>query len=298
MTLGIIIGLVIAAGVLLMVNGLVPTNPVLERAIDRLSPDTDPTTDTTAVTSTRLRDRLGLVAEHNLAGRRGFSTPMQDLAIIDKDSHWYWTQRVSSGLTGLTVPLALALVNKLMGDPFSPLLLLGASAGGGLYFFFIHVDVDLRTRARAARESFARVVGNYQVQMVMHRRAGKNSPAAMRDAATISDHEVFQRIRLALRQAQYNGTRFDDALDRLSERTAVPELREVGATMRLADQQGIGVSESLLARVRAGRKKILDAELKRAQNRTSLLNGPVIGIVVLIMLAAAGPALASILTAI
>ncbi len=292
MTFGIILGLAIAAGILLIVNGLTPTNPALERAIDRLAPDSSP--DTAARAAIGVKARLGAYTEHNLAGRRGFKTPIQDLTLIGEDSRWYWTQRVTSGLAGLTIPLILALLNKVMGDPIPPAIPAITAIAGGIYFFFVQVDADLRTRAKISRDSFARAVGNYQQQMVIHRRAGKGASSAMRDAAEVSDSEVFLRIREEIARATLAGGRLDDALDRLGDRTGVPELREVGATMRLADQRGIGVGESLLARARSGRDKVLAQEYTRATNRTTLMNGPVIAIVALLAVAVSLPALNSL----
>ena len=296
MTVAILIGVAIAAAVLMIITGLTPTNPALDRAIERLSPDSD--YEPVAGGHPRgIKGRLGSYAEHNLAGRRGFATPIQDLTLIGKDSRWYWTQRITSGLAGLTIPLVLALLNTLMGNPIPPVVLVVGALAGGIYFFFVQVDVDLRSRAKTARDSFARAVGNYQQQMVIHRRAGKGAATAMRDAAEVSDAEVFLRIREEIARATLAGGRLDDALDRLGDRTGVPELREVGATMRLADQRGVRVGESLLARARAGRDKVLGEEYKRATNRTTLMNGPVIGIVALLMLACALPAVAALLAA-
>lgn len=295
MTTGILIGLAIAAGLLLIVNGLTPTNPALDRAIDRLSPEAD--TDIAETPPVGMRARLGASAENTLAGRPGFKTPIQDLTLIGQDSRWYWTQRITSGLAGLTIPLILALLNKLMGNPIPPTIPVFAALAGGIYFFFIQVDTDLRARGKTARDVFARAVGNYQQQMVIHRRAGKGASSAMRDAAEISDSEVFLRIRQEITRATLAGARLDDALARLGDRTGIPELREVADTMRLADQRGIGVGESLLARARSGRDKILAAEYKRATNRTTLMNGPVIAIVVLLGVTVALPGLLALFAA-
>lgn len=303
MLAGVLLGLVTGAALLLVLRGLTPGNPHLSAALTRLDPDADPAHRRPAG---NWKERVGLAAERNLAGRPGFTTPTMDLELIrniqrDPDHaeysvRWYWTEKASSALAGFTIPLVLALLNRVMGSPFPDLLPAFFSLVGAVYFWFLP-DAQIKRRAREARADFGRAAVAYLQLMAIHRRAGGTAAGAMRDAATVSDSWMFTRILEEITRATMAGTPTWDAMTRLGDRTGISELREVGDIMRLAGKSGAGVAENLLNRARGLRDRILSQEHVEAIKKTTAMNMPIVLTVTLIALAAAIPAVAALLKA-
>lgn len=295
MTFGVLTGLILATGVLLAIHGLTPANPDLQAAIGRLHPN--PATPAPAPPPRGVKERLGAWAEHALAGRRGFATPTQDLQLIGRTSRWYWAEKASSALAGLVIPLLLTLFNRLIGSPLPDSIPVLASFVGGVYFWFLP-DTQVRALARAGRAEFARAAVAYLQLLAIHRRAGSGPATAMRGAAEVSGSWMFIRIREEIARSTLAGVDPWDGITELAERIGIPELREVGDIMRLAGTRaGAGVAETLLGRARGLRDEILAAEHGRAISRTTVMNLPVIVLVLLIGLAIAIPAAAALLAA-
>ena len=300
---GVLLGLLAGAGLLLVLRGLTPPNPHPGAALTRLDPNADPSYRRPAGS---WRERVGLAAERNLAGRPGFTTPSMDLELIrnigNDPEHakytvrWYWAEKASSALAGFVIPLVLALLNRVMGSPFPDVVPVFFSLVGAVYFWFLP-DAQIKRRARQARADFGRAAVAYLQLVAIHRRAGGTAAGAMRDAATISDSWMFTRILEEITRATMAGTLVWDAMTRLGDRTGISELREVGDIMRLAGKSGAGVAENLLTRARGLRDRILSHEQADAIKKTTAMNLPIVLTVTLIALTAAIPAVAALLKA-
>ncbi len=159
---GVLLGLAVGAGLLLVARGLTPANPHLGAALTRLDPDADPSHRRPAGS---WRERVGLAAERNLAGRAGFTTPSMDLELIrnitrDPDHtkytvRWYWTEKASSALAGFVIPLVLALLNRVMGSPFPDVVPVFFSLIGAVYFWFLP-DAQIKRPGKRALTSDGR----------------------------------------------------------------------------------------------------------------------------------------------
>lgn len=291
---GMLAGAVVAAGVVTIVLALVRTTPRLDAAIARLGDDLPATASTTGEVASTWKDRLGAAAERTLAGRTGFTTPTRELQLVGKSPRWYWGEKSSAALVGLTAPIFLGTLNLLLGAPIPAAAPLALSLGAAAWFW-VMPDAQVKKQAATARADFSRAAVAYLQLMCINRSAGDGALTSMRGAAEVSDAWMFVRIREEIARASLAGIPAWDGLTQLGERTGIPELREVGDIMRLAGESGAGVTDSLLARARSMRDAILAQEHAKALNRANEINIPLVGIVLLVVALIGVPAVYSFL---
>jgi pilus assembly protein TadC len=303
LTLALLAGGTAGLGVTLVVRELLPAQPALAAALDRLAPPppartadakaVQPGDDDPARTS-GLETRVGLAVQRHLDSLPMLRVPTRDLMLLRLPVHRWLGQKVLMGLLGLLFPALFTLVAAAMGYALPVALpALGGLALGAL--LFLVPDVEVARKAAAARQEFARATGAYLDLTALERAAGAGATQALEQAATVGDSWVFVRLREELARARLSGTPPWDGLHALSAELALPELSDLADIMRLSGEQGAAVADTLRARSRGLRAALLTKEQTRANTDSERMVIPValLGLIFLVILGA--PAIVRIL---
>ena len=197
-------------------------------------------------------------------------------------------------LIGLLFPVLFTVLALAVGVAlplaFPALSALVLAAG-----LFLLPDMEVRRKAAAAREEFARATSAYLDLTALERAAGAGATQALEQAATVGDSWVFVRLREQLIRARLSGTAPWDGLHELATELALPELSDLADIMRLSGEDGAAVADTLRARSRGLRTALLTKEQARANEDSERMVVPVavLGLIFLVLLGA--PAIVRIL---
>lgn len=207
------------------------------------------------------RDRIGARVATGLAAHGiGYTALRHDLDLTGQSFPTFMGRKVTAAVTGFLIALlALSLLRYLdnvplpAGAPLAVALLAAAVA-------FIAPDIDVRKHATARRAEFTEQLSIF-LDLVSLRMAGHAAAAAaLPEAAQRGGGWPMMLIRDTLFRARLSGQDEWDALRRLGERIAVPQLRELGALVKLVADDGAQVRATLTARAASMRRARLAAE--------------------------------------
>jgi Flp pilus assembly protein TadB len=136
----------------------------------------------------------------------------------------------------------------------------------GAVFFFLP-DLEARREAADRRRDFRRAFGAY-LDLVALEMAGSAAPTeALPTAARVGAGWPLALLRDTLFRATAAGQDQWEALSELGERIGVPELRDLGALVRLVGQDGAQIRETLTARAATMRRRELAESEGEASER-------------------------------
>lgn len=274
-------GIAAGIGFTLVIGQLLPKQPSLADALNRLGTTT---TDTTAAGGT-LENRVGSWIHRQLPvikpGEdrtllRYFTIPSKDLALVGESTNAFLYKKALNALLGLILPFALgAVLNLLHIIPFYAPGILAIPLALLLWF---DPDRSLRIKANHARQDFARAAAIYLELVAEERR--RNAPAgiALETAAAIGRSWVFVRIRQVLVRARYAGIAPWDALQTFAEEIDVPDLADLANIVRLSGEDGAAIYETLRAKGRGLRLQLLNKEQTHANQISERMSTYVAGV--------------------
>jgi Type II secretion system (T2SS), protein F len=274
-------------GTALVVAQLVPAQPDLSAALERL---TTQRPEPAQASPAGLQDRLGHALLARAGGLPGVRPPTRELAILGVQPHEWLGEKALLGVIGLAFPPCLASVLAMLGIglPWTVPTLVSVALGG---FFFALPSLTVRERAAAARDDFARAVGAYVELVALERLAGSGTTQALENASHVGQSWVFERIREELLRSRLSGTTPWESLSRLGGELGVPELGDLSHIMRLAGEEGAQVYEALRARGRSLRTAMLTREQARANAVSERMVMPVALLALCFALMIATPAM-------
>lgn len=299
MMLVIVCGMLVGAGVSLLMLQLLPAPPRLSSALDRLSP---PTPDEFATrfratdvdVPTDLGDRFGRYLESRLDRYALLAAPRRDLALMDQAVPGFYAEKAAAAGIGLAIPTSLTVLLPLLGFPVPPAIpvAFGLALAAAMWFA---PDVKVRGDAAKRREEFAYAAVAYVRLVAVNRRASKGLVESMEAAARVSDSWMFQRINEELAMARWSRRTPWDALQSLGERLGVPQLRAIADIVRLAPSSDTGLTDNLLAHAASLRDELNTAEHQHAIEAATRLVLPVTGLLGVLFLIVGYPAAAAVL---
>jgi tight adherence protein C len=201
--------------------------------------------------------------------RRGvtYTSLRQDLALTGRSYQAAMARKAVSFIAGflLVVLLSIALAAGAgFTLPFGTPALLALIAGAA---FFMLPDVEARREATDRRRDFRRAFGAY-LDLVALEMAGSAAPTeALPTAARVGSGWPLALLRDTLFRATAAGQDQWQALSELGERIGVPELRDLGALVRLVGQDGAQIRETLTARAASMRRRELAESEGEASER-------------------------------
>ncbi len=273
-------GVLIGAGVALLVLRLAPAHPDLIDALDQLSPDQarrsrrtgqdgnadgSPAGGGGEASTARpdLRERLGSWALRSLPAGVWLRTPTRELALLRITPVRFYGEKVLYAAVGVLIPPMFAWFLTVLGWSIPLTLPVAGTVGFAALMFFLP-DYNVRDEAKHARIDFSRALGAYIDLVALERNSGSGSRQAMEVASLVGDSWVFQRLSEELARSRWSGVPPWDALHDLAEDLGLPELDELADMMRLSGEEGAQIYTNLRARAAAMRTSMLNAELGRA----------------------------------
>lgn len=301
LTWAVVGGATAGLGVVLIARELLPSQPQLAAALERLQPPR--LTPTTAVVEVEGAQAKGSGALESRVGQR-LLRPLQDapfvhlpereLNLLGRPVAQHLGQKVLMGLLGLVFPTVFTLVASAAGVTL-PIVV---PALGGLVLgavLFVVPDLEVRRKAAGAREEFARAVSAYIDLTALERSAGVGAHQALAQAATVGHSWVFVRLREELTRAELSGVTPWEALHNLDEELGLPELSDVADIMRLCGEHDTAVVDTLRARSRGLRVALLSQEQTRANEESERMVMPVAGLGLIFFTLLGAPAILRIL---
>ncbi len=279
-------GALVGLGVALLIWRLVPAEPDLRDALDRLSPNHSRRTPATASTAAAdTTERLGLWGIKTLPAGMWARTPTRELAILRKPLSRFYGEKILYALLGLVIPPLLTVLFNTF-DAGLPLFVPVFASIALAAVMFLLPDYNARDDARRARAEFSRALGAYIDLVALERHNGAGPRQAMEAAASIGDSWVFTRLSEELARTRWSGLTPWEALRSLADELGLPELDDLADIMRLSGEEGAQVYASLRARSAAMRTAMLTTEKARANEVAERMTIPMslLGVIFLAIL--------------
>lgn len=271
----LLLGATFGAGVWLVLRELLPTQPALGSALDRLSGADRPTNVALEVHDGSLSDRLGVA----LSGRvslprvKGVTPSPADLELINKAPHQLLGEKVLVALIGLIAIPACGLLFSALGLHLPLAIPLFGTLAFAVGCWFLP-DLEATSKAQAARAEFTRAVGAYLELLAIERMSGAGAIQATEGAASVAHSWPFERIYQTLQRARFAGVTPWAALDQLGDSLEVPALHDVADIMRLAGTEGAAVVEQLRGRARSLRGAQISLDRATANDDSTRMTIP------------------------
>jgi Flp pilus assembly protein TadB len=280
-------GALIGLGVALLIWRLVPAQPDLADALDRLSPRAARRRAQPQARVTDTRERLGQWAMKTLPVGVWSKVPRRELAILRMPPARFYGEKLVFGLAGLVIPSLLTGIFALVGLRLPIVIPVAGTVVLAAVMFFIP-DYNARDDAKKARAEFARALGAYIDMVALERNSGSGGRQAMEVAAEVGDSWVFRRLGEELARSRWSGEAPWQALHALADELALPELDDLADILRLPDEEGSGIYAQLRARAASMRVALLNDELARANQVGEKLSIPVslLGLIFMVILIA------------
>jgi len=282
-------------GLWLIVVGLWPHPPRLDKALAALDPPREPIApvpDDMGGWSAR----LGRPAVRHLQ-RIGLPTKdtRRELAAVGKPVGVHLAEQAGAAVVGLLLPPVFAMLLAAGGIslgvtvPAAASLLLAALG-------FLVPELAVRSDAAKHRAGFRHALGSFLSLTMTALAGGAGVDQALDDAASVGRGPAYAELRYALAEARDAGVAVWDTLAKLGRRVGVEELRQLAATVGLAGTEGAKVRASLRSRAEALRtKQLTDAEADAAA-ATERMSLPVVALMAGFLVFLGFPAVAAVLS--
>jgi tight adherence protein C len=261
-SLVLISGMLLAAGMCCLVMAFARTAPRLEAALERIGTDGMDRPSPHDIGPVRSpSERLGAfiyrVVPVPLSSGQRRALRLQDKSIAE-----FYADKTVMAIIGAVLPGlaggALAYLTGRLSPIPAIVVLLGAVIG-----FFIP-DMLLRRTTDSIQTGAAEALLVYIDLVTLERLTNASATHALHNAAGLSDVPLFVQIRTALERARLEQQSPYAELRRLSDELRLPELADIADVMQL-DETGAALSGTLRARVR----ELRDAHLTREQIKAS-----------------------------
>lgn len=288
--LAILAGCLVGGGLAIALLPLLPGQPHLKTALNRLNPDRSISTraiDAAPATGSNLElpDRVGLWAQRHLPPILWVKVPTRELRIIRKPLHRFYGERVLYALAGLLFPPVLVALLGFGGFslPITLPVIVSLALAAGMSFL---PNISVTTDAKERVDEFTRSLGAFIDQVAMEKVGGAGAVGSLERAAAVGDSWVFARLEEVLNRARLAGQPPWDALTELAEEMGLPDLARFADTMRISGEEGAAVLGTLRASARSLRIAILTRDQAAAGSSTEKMNLPriALGVVFLLIL--------------
>ena len=277
MTLELLAGAIVGAGLLLLVSALsrpVPGIAATLSRLDRTVPQHDRPLTASAAEGVdgrldRMREGIGTRVAAEIEHRGWTLTRTRtDLAVVNRSLTTHLGNKV---LLALAAFIWFPSVLYLTGFASSAGVPLSAALIAALAGFFLP-DLSLRREAEKRRRDFRHVTGAFLDLVGMNLAGGRGLPEALMAASSFGDHWAMVQLRQALSNARIMGWTPWEGIARLGRELGVDELRDLASALALAGDEGARIRSSLMARAESMRRReLVDVEGAAGENSQSML---------------------------
>lgn len=291
----VVAGALVSLGLVLLVARLVPAEPDLADALERLSPQRRATIAGNPGAAVSGKERVGVWAIKHLPPGLWVRTPVRELALLRISTARFYGDKLAFAALGLLIAPLLAVFFDLLGLGLPIMMPAVGSVALATVMFFIP-NYNAIDDARKAKIEFSRALGAYIDLVALERNNGAGVRQAMEAAANVGDSWVFRRLAEELTRSRWSGQPPWDALHALADELGLPELDDFADIMRLSGEEGASVYASLRARSAAMRTAMLNDEIAEANaiGERMTIPGSLLGVIFMALLVA--PALLRMFT--
>ena len=284
--LAVLAGGLIGLGLTLVVARLLPAEPDLSDAIERVSSTRSRTTARLSAARNG-KERLGLWGLRVLPPGLWIRTPTREIALLRISVAQFYGEKLTFAGLGLVIPPGLTLLFRTLGLGIPLQIPALASIALAAVMFFIP-NYNVLDDARKAHVEFSRALGAYIDLVALERLNGIGVRQAMEAAAEVGDSWVFTRLSEELTRSRWSGLPPWDALHTLSEELGLSELDDFADIMRLSGEEGASVYATLRARSAAMRTAMLNDEIAQANavGERMTIPGSLLGVIFMALLVA------------
>lgn len=255
-------GALTGLGIATLIRALLPAQPDLKAALDRLDPTRTPPPAPAwagpgwaAPAARRVLPRaVETLRLHRYAA---------DLRVLGVSPEDLLLRKAGYTLLGAAFPAVFTLAVAAVGVRL-PVVIPAAATLAVAGVFFALPDVDVRRRAAQERAAMRRAACAYLELVALERAADAGTVEALDRAATIGTSPQFARIRDALLRAELAGQPPWTGLTHLGDQVGVPEFADLADIMRLSGEDGAAVYATLRARAASLRTQLLTAATAKA----------------------------------
>jgi Flp pilus assembly protein TadB len=223
-------------------------------------------------------------------------TPVKELALLRRSDARFYGEKLTLAGIGLVAPPLLSTLFGVFGLRFPFAVPLGASLLAAVGLFLLP-NLDVRSRAKAARVEFNHVLTGFIDLVALERRAGSGPRQALENAARVGRGQwVFDRLAEGFTQSSVDGRPPWDVLRTMGEELALPELDDLANIMALAEQQTMPVYQTLREHNRALRVALLTDEQARANATSERLTIPATMLAIVFVAILLGPSLMTLMS--
>lgn len=293
MSSAILLGVATAAGLLLLLSGLMPQRPPLAVALAQLhrprAGHSEQQEDTFLI---RFVGRP--LAKTSLATRFARRCT-SDLRVTARTAEDLLAKQGMCAIAGLVWAPAIVGLMELGGVSVSLLLPLWCSAAMALGGFFVPL-LSLKVAAVERRRGFRHALSCFLDLVAVRLAGGAGVESALSSSAQGGQGWAFAEIRQALAEARLMGEAPWTGLDRLGTELRVNELNELAASVTLAGDEGARVRGSISAKARSIRVRgLADAE-SAAQSASERMSLPIVLLMLGFVVFLGYPAVMQVLT--
>ena len=279
-------GLIVGLGAAVILFQFAPRFVRVSDALSRLGELSITPTTATDQASRRPLDRAGTWLAGHAPGIPLFSAPVAELDLLDIPVPRFNAAKIRYALIGFTLPIFIPVLFQLiLGQPFLlPLILSPVMA----LIFWVMPDTQVRANAKKARREFTRFITVYLQLVAVSLLGVITVDNALKNAASVSDSWVFQRIRREYEAAELTRTSKWDALENLGRAVGIPAMVDMSRTLKLSEAR-VGLRDQLIASHDMLRAQVLADDRADAEKGTARMAGPVYASMVPILLLLIAP---------
>lgn len=288
-------GGLVGAGLALLLYQLIPAQPDLGQAMDRLSPAGARQAQAAAQATAHpqltgssgdrdVRDVLGAWGARHLPAGLWGKVASADLAVLGITQSRYYGEKLLFAVVGLVAGPVLAWTFMFsFSIPFYVPVVATLVLAVVLWFI---PSYNVVSDASDARVEFARSLGAFVDLVALEMASGSGPRQSMEAAAAVGDSWVFRRLREELARTRWSGITPWDALRHLGDEIDMPDLHELADIMRTSGEDGGRVYPQLKARATSMRAAILTAQKTRANEVSEQMTLPMtlLGLIFLLIL--------------
>jgi hypothetical protein len=289
-------GVLVLAGVWLLVGAVVPGRAPLAVAMERLHRTAPPTP-----TFSGARTWTGRLGDWGLR-RSGTWHPkaslVADLAVVGRPVEVHVGKKLLYATAGLVYgPIVIAVAAPLAGVSVPIVVPTWMALVGGAVGW-LAPDAAVRSEAAGRRAEFRACLGAWVDVMVLAFAAGEGPEGALHAAAHAGGAWPFREVRRALDDARRRGEASWVALERLAGTFGIAELAELAGLAQLAGRDGAAIRRTLAAKSESLRDHQLAAAEADAAAATSRMRLPVVLMVCGFLLFVGYPAVTQVLSSV
>lgn len=262
MTVVVIAGMGMGAGLWLLLSGIAPAREPLARTLARLG---NPEAIAPRSDAHSLDARIGGQLRRLPAAERLVEMLRTDVRVLRQDPDEQLAKVAAYGVVGLLwAPTVAAGAWLLVGVRLPWLLPVWLSALGGVGAVALSIR-HVRQQAAEARAEFSQSLSVYCDVVSMTLSAGRELHTALFDSAVQGDGWAWRELQDTLQRGFLEGQQPWESLSVLGRELGVDDLVELAATLGLADEEGTSVAETVASRAGSMRERLVaEAETRAA----------------------------------